>query len=303
VRIRFRTKARIESRFFVGRGYRAAFFDRASEGVIRTDSLPELCVVIPHGYFRDNYAELKSRFRVLEGNNICGGEWQAAGMPGADDRELYVWRWSKSPFIEARPKLSHLRSLEELSGAFKRRDMSGIRTFRFGAPDIPVTHTIELVYKLKEIENCWTHLPGAFLPWFLLCQSNSGMTWEDLVLAKDAIAPSLPLSPYLLRKCASEGLLVQRGQRWSIYESRAVLSLAIRGEFELRYCGDPSVIWGLYRRMHHENGGRYLPAIDVVNKHGEIPYLLMSWPLRTRPTIDAYLKAHGAVIVKELWTH
>ena len=307
VTIRFKPRARIESRFFVGRGYRAAFFDRASEGVIRTDSLPELCVVIPPGWFRDNYAELKSRFRVREGDNICGGEWQGAGTQADNDRELYVWRWSKSPFIEARPQLGPLRDLGELGGAFKRRDLSGIRTFCFDcfdASDIPVTHTIELVYPNKEIENCWTHLPGAFLPWFLLCQSSNGMTWEDLKLAKDVIAPSLTLSsPYLLRKCANEGLLVQHGQRWSINESRAVLSLAVRGKFELRYCGNPPMIWGLYRRMYHENGGRYLPTIEVVNKHGEIPYLSMRWPLSSRRTIGEYLKEHGAVIVKELWTH
>jgi hypothetical protein len=301
--IRFRTKARLETRFYVGRGYRAAFFERTPEGIIKTDSLPQLCVVIPRAYFRDNHAELKNRFRVLEGDHVAGGEWKSAGAPGTEDRELFIWRWSSSPFIEARPTIRNLRSLGELGDAFKSRDMRGLRIFRVDAPDVPATCSVELVGRLQEVQSCWRNLPGAAIPWFLLCQASNGMTWDELLLAKDAIAPSLQLSPYLLRKCLNKGLLVQRGQRWFIDESRAALSLAVRNEFELKYCGDPSVLWGLYRQMHQNFYARDLPDIEVVDERGEIPYLRMRWPLRARPAIADYLKGRGVVMVKELWTH
>ena len=303
-KLRFRTRAKIETRFFFGRGYRAAFFNRLPQGTIKTDNLPTFCVVIPVGYFRDNYAELKYNFRVLEGDSVAGGEWKRADTQASDDREYFLWSWSSRPFLEARPEVGKLKNLGELKSAFKPRNLKGTRTFCVNAPDIHFTYTIELVDRLRrEIDQYWKNLPGSFLPWFLLCQANDGMSWDDLMLAKDIIAPKQRLSYYLLKKCAGFGLLVQRGHRWFINEPRAALRQLAGDKCELEYCGDPSILWGLYRQMHLEFRGREFPLIEVVDKRVEVPYLRMLWHSRTRAALETYLRKRSVVFGKDLWTH
>jgi hypothetical protein len=128
------------------------------------------------------------------------------------------------------------------------------------------------------------------------------MKWEDLLLAKDVIAPTLRFSPYVLHKYAQHGLLIQRGHRWFIRESRAGLAPLDRAHCRLDYCGDPSVLWGLYRHMYHNTEGHALPRIDVIDRRGEVPYLRMVWPLRLRTNLEKYLRHHGAVTDGIPWT-
>jgi hypothetical protein len=66
---------------------------------------------------------------------------------------------------------------------------------------------------------------------------------------------------------------------------------------------DPSILWGLYRRMYHRMRGATLPLIEVINKRGEIPYLRMIWPLPLRGEIEQHLKRDRVVLGAILWTH
>jgi len=74
-------------------------------------------------------------------------------------------------------------------------------------------------------------------------------------------------------------------------------------KFQLNYCGDPSVLWALYRRMICDIPGDRLPIIEVVDKRGEVAYLKMAWPAQFREAIERYLQRNNIVVDGPLWTH
>jgi hypothetical protein len=88
-----------------------------------------------------------------------------------------------------------------------------------------------------------------------------------------------------------------------IRESRAE-SISLPGaSFQLNYCGDPSILWGLYRRMICDIPGERLPIIEVSDKRGEAAYLKMTWPSQSREAIEQYLHRNGVTLGGSLWTH
>ncbi len=303
--VRFRTRTRIEARFFVGRGRKAAYFSRVTANKIIIDHLPTLCVVIPSGYFKDDNAQLAQTFKVFVDGKSAAGGWERRDMHVPTDGEFYYWRWNKRPLLECKPGIKTLTSLSQLGEAFKSPDLRGDRAISVEAiPHIRVKFDVQLVNRSGDkIERSWKNLPGAFLPMFLLCQSTDGMKWEDLVLARDVIAPHMHFSPYILHKYARHGFLMQRGHRWLIRESRAELIPVDSDSCQLNYCGDPSILWGLYRRMYHQVQDNTLPLIEVIDRRSEVPYLRMVWPLHSQNELENYLKHRGIVIGAILWTH
>src|SRR5581483_5288285 len=175
-------------------------------------------------------------------------------------------------------------------------------------------HRVELVPQLA-LEECWKNLPGAFLSWFILCQSPNGMKWDKLLLTRDMLVPGQRIRESLLRKYEQYGLLMQQGQLWKISESRAVLKSSTR-EFQVLFCGDPSVLWGLYRYvltatpgllkqrvlwLENKHPVRPLPHIEVVNERGQPPFLFMRWSSDLAVKVLKYLTDHDVRIVADLW--
>lgn len=302
--IRFRARARIEARFFTGLGYRAAYFDRMSASTIRMDHLPILCVTIPNSYFRNNEAELTKCFRVRLDGKPTSGDWKRITIESGD-REYYVWQWDHKPLVERKPSVTKITSLAQLGDAFRAPDLRGQRTLSVdAAPHIYARFDIEIMHRSKEdVDRCWKNLPGAYLPLYILSQSGDGMKWEDLLLARDVIAPRQQLSPYLLRKYVHHGILIQRGNRWFIRESRVTFEPIDREQCYMKYCGDPSILWGLYRRMYYCMRGARLPMIELVDRRGEIPYLESIWPFGLRSELNEYLRRRQVVSGPMLWIH
>lgn len=300
--IRFKTRAKIEARFFAGKSEHAAYFSRIQDKV-KIEQWPVLCVLIPRGYFRDNKVELDRRFKVFIGDKSAGGQWENPVTQTDDDREFYFWRWSSDRPVIEQVKSGTAKSFRELRSFFHSPSLKGDRILSIKSPEFTVQYKIYKDDPKPGMGKCWKNLPGSFLPMFLLCQSIEGMKWEDLVLAKDVIAPNLRFLPYILHKYAHHGFLVQRGHRWLINESRAELRPMESERCQLNYCGDPSILWSLYRLMYHKKQDSELPVIDVINRRGEIPYLQMIWPLRLRRELEEYLRHNGVVIGEILWTH
>lgn len=303
--IRFKPRARVEARFITGWGSKTAHFNRTPDGKIKIDHLPIPCVAIPNGYFKDDSATLASSFKVIIDGKAASGWWEHVDVRDSSDRNCYRWKWNRMIWLEHRPGVTTLRSLSQLDYAFKSPDLRGNRRISIEAkPHICEDIAVRIVGREGEaINRCWVNLPGAFVPMFLLCQSTEGMKWEDLVLAKDVIAPSSRFSPYVLRKYERLGVVVQRGRRWMIHESRAESVPLPGSSFQLNYCGDPSILWGLYRRMICEIPGELLPMIDVIDKRGEAAYLKMTWPAQSRETIEHYLHKNGVAVGGSLWIH
>jgi hypothetical protein len=303
--IRFKTRARVEARFITGWGSKTAHFNRTPDGKIKIDHLPIPCVAIPSGYFKDDSATLASEFKVIIDGKAASGRWEHVDVRDSPDRNCYRWKWNKMIWLEHRPGVTTLRSLSQLDDAFKSPDLRGDRRISIEArPHICEDIAVRIVGREAEaINRCWDNLPGAFVPMFLLCQSTEGMKWEDLVLAKDVIAPSSRFSPYILRKYERLGVAVQRGRRWMIRQSRAESTALTGALFQLNYCGDPSILWGLYRRMICDLPGERLPMIEVIDKRGEAAYLKMTWPAQSRETIEHYLHRNGVAVGGSLWIH
>ncbi len=244
-------------------------------------------------------------FRIIVDDKTASGWWEHLDIRDAPDRDYYRWKWNKKIWLEARPGVTPLKSFSQLDRAFKSPDLRGDRRIRIEAKShISEDIAVWIVAREGEaINRCWENLPGAFVPMFLLAQSTDGMKWEDLVLAKDVISPSSHFFPYILRKYERFGIAVQRGRRWMIRENRATITSLRASDFQLNYCGDPSILWGLYRRMICDIPGERLPIIDVMDKRGEVAYLTMRWPLHCRDVTEKYLQRHGVILGRSLWTH
>lgn len=303
--IQFRAHSKIEARFFVGFGSRSANFSRLSDTEVKIEGWPVLCLAIPRGYYGDNQTALNDKFKVCIDGKPAFGKWETREVHLDDGNDFYVWNWSKHPLSYEQTKSGTAKSFQQLAEFYRRPRSHGKMALSIQAPGFSREYRIYKDDPKTGMEKCWEDLPGAFLPWFLLCQTEEGMKWDDLLFAGDVIAPGLRLSAALLRKYEKEGFFVQKGIRWKIAESRASLADAEREKCRLDYCGDPSVLWRFYRWMSRPRPEIRitLPDIEVVNKRGEVPYLSMSWELRLRDEILQGLKHMNVRVGSSLWNH
>lgn len=296
-KISFRTKTNIEARFYVGKRNRAANFKMLEDGRIQTDTLPALCLSIPCGYFSDSIMALR-RFQVLMDGKPAGGMWKKLLIQDGDDRDYYTWEGWR--FIEKK-KPFQVKSFKELGDCYRSPDLKGDHVFSIKSPEFRIDYKLCIDHSKSEIKNCWEKLPGAFLLWFLLCQptkENKGMKFDDLLLAKDVIEPNEFLLWKLLGKYANKGFFILKGRHWMIAESRAVLNEA-DNKCLLQYCGNPSILWELYREINIRN----LPIVEVIDKKRELPYLQMNWERYLKGKIERFLIKKGVHIGETLWTH
>jgi len=143
-------------------------------------------------------------------------------------------------------------------------------------------------------------MPGNYLLLFLLCQSSEGLKWDDIILAKDIIAHDFKISLYLLRKYLNQGIIRQQGRYWSISESRATFK-NVGNQCTVQFCGDPSIIWGLYRRMSYSTND--LPLVEIIDKRSEIPFLNMKWDSNQMGIIREFFIHNNVSITSSLWRY
>jgi hypothetical protein len=320
-KLHFRANARIEMRFFAGMGHLSAHFTRMESG-FKVERLPLLCVAVPHGYFKNAESEIKSKFQVVidDGKEIqTYGEWKKNHSDS--EREYFFWRWADNPISKAKPKIT-LTGLHQLKGVrdiFSAPDIRGKRTIYIKAPKLGIErpYSVEIVKPMEGMEACWERLPGAYLLWFLLSQPESpeGMKWDDLMLAKDAIASGEEIKNlhYRFKKYVEHRYLRQQGHTWKIAESRAAMKPIEKGlkikskdgvindEFLLEFCGDPSVLWGLYRYILEQAPHMKLQPIEVITKRGYPPFIQMRWKPSQREKVEKYLKGRDVRMVSDLW--
>lgn len=297
--IRFRRNSKIEARFFAGAGSHAANFSRLPHDEVKIEDWPILCLAIPRGYYKDNQIVLNDKFRVLIDGARAFGRWETRDVHLDDEKDSYVWNWSQQPRNYEKTKAGTTKSFKRLTDFFHRPVSHGKMILSIQALGFSKEYRIYMDEPKTGMDKCWEHLPGAFLPWFLLCQTQEGMKWDELLFARDVIAPGLRLSAPLLRKYEKDGFFIQKGVRWKIAESRATVTDAENEKCWLDYCGDPSVLWRFYRRMSRP--GISLPNIEIVNKRGEVPYLRMNWDGYFHDEIIHRLKHMNVRIGLSLW--
>jgi len=286
-RLQFTPNAKIETRLFIGPGGRSANFRIYSkEGdriIIERTPLP--CIAIPFGYLQSTQETLQCKFNIYIDDTRVDGRWEKGYED--DDREFYYWR----------------RSSEFNFFSFLGKRIISISAPEFG---LKFNYKIQIEKPKPKMDKCWKKLPGSFLLWFLLCQPSSilgrsGMKWEDILLARAAIYPKGKISYYLLRQYEDQGLLKQRGGYWMIAESRASLNSIGTGKCILDFCGNPSIIWGLFRYIFDRVKETKLPIVEVVDERGKGPYLQICWDENQEADINKYLKLHQVKIVSDIW--
>ena len=296
-RIRFKDRSKIEARFFVGTNYRASYFTRFADK-LKIENLPTLCLSIPKGYFSNNSEELNGRFKVMMDDRSARGEWESRPLHNKPQQEFFIWNWSAKPFSRIKP--GSVCDISQIGSLIESPDLRGDHVLSIHSPQFEIEYKIFLDHQKHGTSECFKNLPGSFLPWFLLCQSVDGMTWDELVLAKDIIDPARMISSWIFRKALYEGLFIQKNGRWSIAESRAKISSTGKDSMLLHYCGDPSKLWQLFRMMTYFRTP--LPVIQVIESKGNLPYLFMDWQSCFRKKIEQFLTRNGVVIVDELWS-
>jgi hypothetical protein len=250
-KVRFRTRDRVDARLFVGKEGQSGKFMRF-DGILTLEKLPLVSVLVPQEYFRDNMATVRQQFKVLIDSRPAGGVWEKAQTKISDDTELFNWRWDTNPLLE-KVKTGKIKDFRAIGEFYKSPDLRGKRTLDIVAQHygIRFSYTINIDASKRELEAPWQNLPGRYLLFFLLAQSEEGMRWDDILTARDIISPDSRISYQELRKYADYGFIALRGRSWQIEESRASLTVGPDNTCTLRFCGDPSIIWGLYRKMLH----------------------------------------------------
>lgn len=282
-KIAFRSGLKVEARIFAGAGSAAVSFNRYQEW-IKVERLPLLCLAIPFGSFEKTEAVLHHKFQVCVGEQITEGCWEKRHED--EHQEFYIWRW-----------LNHPQPHKKVSVAIKAPTLG-----------IGFDYQIEMLQPKPGLAGCWQNLPGAFLPLCLLAQPvagmKEGMRWQDLLLAREAIAPYDRASDhhlrYRLREYVNCGLLAQQHHSWVIAESRAVITSRNESEFRLSYCGNPALLWAMFRHLHSQFPDS-LPIVEVVNPRGELPFLQMAWRAAQRAAVLKYLQNRHVRIVSNLW--
>ncbi|MGI0086300.1 MAG: hypothetical protein ACREBQ_14570, partial [Nitrososphaerales archaeon] len=235
-------------------------------------------VGIPHDYFQDVRSFVCERLEVLVGDMVVSGKWEQYHED--DLRNFWMWRANKS------------------TGVFKGKKSLIVR-----APGVGVIEqrTLELEKPKPGLDEAWRDLPGRFLPWFVLCQKPQEMTRAEIEHARSAIAPGGEVEYRQLRDYARYGFFRQRGHCWSLVESRAVPTTSRIGECELQFCGNPCILWGMFRNMKDRHRTADLPVIEVAKEGAFPPFLRMRWGSESEADVLKYLKTHDVRVVPTLW--
>ncbi len=296
----FRSKPKIEARLYISPGAASGCFKR-KEGRLEMEHFPLICVSIPSGYFRKPHSVLKSRVEISVDHLAAAGEWKQ--LSEDEHREYYSWEWGDPP-VKSAPQGRTLGSLKELRGIDVRPpDQRGSRRLRVICRDLGLDHDygVTIVSRRPRVDTCWRRLPGRLLPWFALCQVETGMRWDELLLAQAVIAPQGRLFYPLLKQYLGYGLLSYEGRKWRIAESRAVMLVTSARSLEMRYCGDPSRLWSTYRYMLDSYDTEPLPEILVGGRRGEPPFFLMEWRPTDAGPLRRHLRREGVRLVANLW--
>lgn len=296
---RFKRSAKIEAYFFYGEGACAAQFSRYGE-VVKTENLPLICVALPHEV--NNFPFLQKNFEIsldkAEELRVLG-QWEKRHED--ESREYFVWKWAQKPLGKQFETQSfhNLTDLAELQENFELPKLSGKHTVRVKSEvlGLDFAQRLEILKTKFDSNKCWQNLPSVFLPFFLLCQKSDGMSWNEMLLAKDAIASDgRNFSESLLKKYAKFGLLKNEKSAWHIVESRAVIE-----NDKLKFCGSPTILWTMFRYLSEKLPNQELPFIEVSNKRGELPYLYLSLSNGLWGLVCKYLENQKVKIVADLW--
>jgi len=309
--IQFTTRDKIAVGVYIGKGSDATNYFRIGN-LLKIEKLPLIYVQIPAGYFSDPFSVLRTKFKLIVDSSKGMGKWEKLPYE-TDGKENYIWDWNSQP-IQSEAAGKKLTSFKDLGKEWKPVKIEGLHSIHV-ASEIGTHYSfdVDLVKPSYDFNDCFKSLPGKMLPFTIISQKMDGMTWEDIMLAHEVIAPQEKLYSSLLRRLADYGLLRQSDRKWFIAESRAVVevknvnssSKIILEKCVVDYAGDLSILWGLYRyvRAKSSKGPKVsFPQIEIMTSKGLPPQCRMHWGSYHKLDIVQYFKDHGVKICQNsIW--
>ncbi len=300
--IEFRPRERIEHLFLPPYGQNLACFQRKGD-VYHTQGLPTLGVSVPPDFFggADTDEQLAQNFRVQIVAQSPQGKWRSFHGDGSTLKYFrWEWRDPDRPVMEKRQS-GDADSLQEIVGLFDIPEMYGNLTISIESPEHRQEWKILRERRRLGLEDHWKNLPGDFLPITLLSHAERGMSWDEIVLARNAIFTAWKADRATLYKYSEYGFTKQDGAKWRIAKSRAAITEKSDGTAVLDYCGNSGTLWALYCRFGPDEVG-HLPRVGVVAATAEFPaYLQMVWKPRVRSGLESFLEGKGVEVGESLW--
>lgn len=280
--IEFGRRERINLRFYSGsEDTHVSRFLVRSDGGLLFERGPHLVLEIPEGFVEDDADLCDSEFDVLVDDERVPGSWRFFNDydDGRTKWEYYEWQ----P-VSRIPVGQH--SVQ-------------VRARRVGL--IPFGRQMNLSFEVIEPLNtdCWpkpSHM-GKYLALVLLSQVQANPTWEEIWIARQAVAgfADVKLNQHDWMKLEEQGYISLRRRVESL---RSCLAFRTNsgGQFTALYCGLVNRLHALIRQVPP------LKRIEARQERGLPPHLEICWPAERRQYLHSICPREG-IEVKEhsLW--
>lgn len=283
-KIEFGRRERVNLRFYSGsEDTHVLRFLVQPDGAMMFERAPHLVLEIPEGFVEDDADLCDSEFAVLVNGQEALGSWRFFNDydDGKTNWEYYEWQ-PESPILPGEHVVQ-------------------VRARRAGI--IPFGRQTKLSVKVIEpLKSDWWPKPsqmGKYLAMVLLSQVQASPTWEEIWIARQAVAgfAEVKLNQHDWIKLEEHGYISLR-RRVESLKSCLVFGLNTGGIFAARYCGLVNRLHALVRAVAP------LQRIEVKQERGFPPHLEIHWPASQRQFIRSICPREG-IEVKEhsLWNH
>ncbi|MFN2453718.1 MAG: hypothetical protein ABR577_05810 [Pyrinomonadaceae bacterium] len=271
--LKFRTKNRVEIFLLAGLDCNAVQF-RLRGNTLKTDCLPVPCLILPTDLFDGEVVDLAEKFKVSLDAQTGAGVWKKSEREDGN-QEFYFWRWDES--TKARKNLN--LTIESEGLAIKKE------------------FKIEILQPKANLADCWTNLPGKFLPFVLLAQPNfksdKGTTFDEMREIKEIVKPhGRFVNLGFFHFYENLGVLKSSGNRWQFAKSKIYFG-ANNGENFLRFCGNPSLLWRALRYIAEKLPDENFRKIEVISNKGGVTHLFLNLTEQQRLLGEKYVRDNG----------
>jgi hypothetical protein len=286
--IEFAQRRGVVLRVFCGeRSQNATRFSVLSDGRLRTEVWPRPFLEVPLSLVSDD--EIPAEFTVFIDGQPASGKWRTFEFdpPNADPKEaeraFCFWHWDPA-LTSSVPCGNHILH---------------VQSRRLGRLMFGVASDCRFELLPPTEDKLWPSAWGEYFAWVLLSQVQDDASWEEVRIARDAVAMHTKLNLnavyYNIRKLERHGYLVARGHRYRDFRSRIAFAHTRSGAFQGEYCGLTSALYDLVRKVPPLN----LAPAPI--EPGRPPKLKVEWAQRDRHDVRNACQIFGIEAAQRLW--
>ncbi len=283
-KIEFGRRERVNLRFYSGSEDTLVLrFLIQPDGVVMLERGPHLVLEIPEGFVEDDADLCDKEFQVLIDGQEASGKWRFFNDydDGRTNWEYYEWQPG--------------------SALTQGEHVIQVRGRRVGI--IPFGRLPKLSVRVIEpvAADCWPKPSqmGKYLAMILLSQVQANPTWEEIWIARQAVAgfADVKLNQHDWLKLEEHGYISLR-RRVESLKSCLAPDPNTGGVFTARYCGLVNRLHALVRAVAP------LQRIEAKQERGFPPHLEIHWPANQRQFIRSICPREGIEVREHsLWKH